>query len=83
VTIALELPERDRAEIAARLLESLDDSDREDVDEASAREIVRRCAALDSGDAVTSERAKQSLANRGSAHPSPKTNDWRARLAFD
>lgn len=55
LTIALELPERDRAEIAARLLESLDDSDREGVDEAWAREIERRCAALDSGDAVTSD----------------------------
>lgn len=55
LTIALELPEHDRAEIAARLLESLDDSDREGVDEAWAREIERRCAALDSGDAVTSD----------------------------
>lgn len=56
LTIALELPEHDRAEIAARLLESLDDSDREGVDEASACEIERRCAALDSGEAVTSDR---------------------------
>ncbi|HEV7239896.1 MAG TPA: addiction module protein [Thermoanaerobaculia bacterium] len=55
LTIALELPEHDRAEIAARLLQSLDDSDREGVDEAWAREIERRCAALDSGDAVTSD----------------------------
>lgn len=53
LTIALELREHDRAEIAARLLESLDDSDREGVDEAWAREIERRCTALDSGDAVT------------------------------
>jgi putative addiction module component (TIGR02574 family) len=55
LTIALGLPEHDRAEIAARLLESLDDSDSEGVDEAWAREIERRCAALDSGEAVTSD----------------------------
>lgn len=53
--VALELPERERAEIAARLLESLDDDDPEGVDEAWAREIERRCAALDSGEAVTSD----------------------------
>lgn len=52
---ALELPEHDRAEIAARLLESLDETDQKDVDEAWAREIERRCAALDSGEAVTSD----------------------------
>jgi putative addiction module component (TIGR02574 family) len=51
----LRLPQHDRAEIAARLLESLDDVDREGVDEAWAREIERRCAALDSGEAVTSD----------------------------
>jgi len=51
---ALELPEDKRAEIAARLLESLDEED-EGVDEAWAREIERRCAALDSGEAVTSD----------------------------
>ena len=55
LTVALELPEHERAEIAARLLESLDDADREGVDEAWAREIERRCAALDSGEAVTSD----------------------------
>ena len=52
---ALNLPEHDRAEIAARLLESLDGTDHEGVDEAWAREIERRCAALDSGEAVTSD----------------------------
>jgi putative addiction module component (TIGR02574 family) len=52
---ALELPERQRAEIAVRLLESLDESQDEGVDEAWAREIERRCAALDSGEAVTSD----------------------------
>ena len=52
---ALELPERDRAEIAARLLESLDQDEQEGVEDAWAREIERRCAALDSGEAVTSD----------------------------
>jgi putative addiction module component (TIGR02574 family) len=51
----LMLPDHDRAEIAARLLESLDGAIAEDVDEAWAREIERRCAALDSGQAVTSD----------------------------
>ncbi|MDQ3284012.1 MAG: addiction module protein [Acidobacteriota bacterium] len=51
---ALELPEHDRAEIAARLLESLDGNE-QDVDAAWAVEIDRRCAALDSGQAVTSD----------------------------
>ena len=51
----LELPHEKRAEIAARLLESLDKDQDEDVDEAWAAEIERRCAALDSGQAVTSD----------------------------
>jgi putative addiction module component (TIGR02574 family) len=52
---ALELPEHQRAEIAAKLLESLDPTEDEGVDEAWAIEIERRCAALDSGEAVTSD----------------------------
>jgi putative addiction module component (TIGR02574 family) len=52
---ALSLPEKDRAEIAARLLESLDDGDGEDIDAAWAQEIDRRCEALDVGEAVTSD----------------------------
>ncbi len=55
LTVALELPQHQRAEIAARLLESLDEAEQGDVDEAWAREIERRCAALDSGEAVTSD----------------------------
>lgn len=48
---ALRLPELERAEIAARLIESLDarDSDAAGVEEAWAAEIERRCAALDAG----------------------------------
>lgn len=52
---ALSLTEHERAEIAAKLLESLEESPDDDVDEAWAREIERRCAALDSGEAVTSD----------------------------
>jgi putative addiction module component (TIGR02574 family) len=55
LTIALELPEHQRAEIAATLLESLDPAGQEGVDEAWAREIERRCAAMDAGEAITSD----------------------------
>jgi putative addiction module component (TIGR02574 family) len=51
---ALRLSVHERAEIAARLIESLDEVE-DDVDEAWAREIDRRCAALDSGEAVTTD----------------------------
>lgn len=45
---ALGLSEHERAEIAARLLESLDESEQGDIEEAWASEIERRCAVLDS-----------------------------------
>ena len=51
----LALPEQERAEIAARLIESLDNGAEAGVDEAWAAEIERRCAALDAGQAVTSD----------------------------
>jgi putative addiction module component (TIGR02574 family) len=51
----LALPENERAEIAARLIESLDNDADAGVDEAWAAEIERRCAALDAGEAVTSD----------------------------
>ena len=51
----LRLPELDRAEIAARLIESLEREVDADVDAAWAAEIERRCAALDAGQAVTSD----------------------------
>ena len=51
----LRLPELDRAEIAARLVESLEREVDADVDAAWAAEIERRCAALDAGQAVTSD----------------------------
>jgi len=52
---ALRLPEGDRAELAAKLIESLDGQDDAEVDSAWAEEIERRCAAVDAGDAVTSD----------------------------
>lgn len=53
----LQLPEGERAEIAARRIQSLDSEAEADaeVDAAWAAEIERRCAALDSGEAVTSD----------------------------
>jgi putative addiction module component (TIGR02574 family) len=54
LSLALDLPQHERAELASRLLASLEDED-EGVDEAWAREIERRCRALDSGEATTSD----------------------------
>jgi len=51
----LELPEQERAEVAARILESLGNVADSDVDEAWARELERRAAAVDSGEVVTSD----------------------------
>ena len=53
---ALGLSERERAEIAAQLISSLDAASSDDADEvrdAWAAEIERRCAALDAGTATT------------------------------
>jgi putative addiction module component (TIGR02574 family) len=52
---ALCLPEEDRAEIAVKLIESLDGNPDDDVDATWAQEIERRCAAVDAGEAVTSD----------------------------
>ena len=52
---ALRLPEGDRADLAAKLIESLDGEADTDVDAAWAQEIERRCAAVDTGEAVTSD----------------------------
>ena len=52
---ALSLPEHERAKIAARLLESLDEEAQSDVDAAWAAEIERRCAAVDAGTLATSD----------------------------
>ena len=51
----LDLPEQDRAEVAARILESLEETQDAGVDEAWARELERRAAAVDSGQVVTSD----------------------------
>jgi putative addiction module component (TIGR02574 family) len=56
LTDALELPEHERAEMATRLLESLDQHQEDEaVDEAWAREIELRCAAVDAGEMGTSD----------------------------
>jgi len=51
----LSLPEQKRAEIAARLLESLEPDMPADVEAAWAEEIESRCAAVDSGALSTSD----------------------------
>jgi putative addiction module component (TIGR02574 family) len=55
---ALGLSDRERAEIAARLIESLDapsDADAAEIDDAWSAEIERRCAALDAGTTGTTD----------------------------
>ncbi len=52
---ALRLPQQERADLAARLLESLDEQQDADVDGAWIEEIERRCAAVDAGELVTSD----------------------------
>jgi len=52
---ALTLPEPERAELVAKLFASLDGPPDSGVDAAWAVEIERRCAALDSGDAISSD----------------------------
>ena len=52
---ALRLPEPDRAELAAKLISSLEPEGDEGVDAAWIAEIERRCADLDAGTAVTSD----------------------------
>jgi len=52
---ALALPDDQRAELAMRLIQSLDQDVDPDAEEAWAVEIERRCAALDAGETVTSD----------------------------
>jgi putative addiction module component (TIGR02574 family) len=52
---ALGLPDNERAELATRMIDSLDLAGDEDVDAAWADEIERRCMALDSGEATVSD----------------------------
>jgi putative addiction module component (TIGR02574 family) len=55
LTQMLELPEKDRAELAARLLESLDHGSDSTIDDAWAEEIELRCAASEAGTNVSSD----------------------------
>ncbi len=50
LTLALDLPESDRAEIAAALLESLEPPAEADVETAWREEVARRVAAIDAGE---------------------------------
>jgi len=51
----LALPDDQRAELAVRLLQSLDREVDPDAEEAWAVEIERRCAAVDAGEVTLSE----------------------------
>ena len=51
----LALPNDERAELAVRLLQSLDSEKDPDAAEAWAIEIERRCAALDAGETTLSD----------------------------
>jgi putative addiction module component (TIGR02574 family) len=55
LTKALRLPEHERAALARQLLESLDSERDAEIDDAWLTEIERRCAAVDAGDAITSD----------------------------
>ncbi len=63
---AMELEEGERASLAALLLESLDTEVEEGVEAAWLREVERRMAALDSGDAkpVPWEEVRERLLQR-------------------
>jgi len=52
---ALNLPTEERAEVAARLIESLEEARDPDIDAAWAAEVERRCKAIDAGEAVASD----------------------------
>lgn len=67
--LALELPDGERAEIAAKLIESLEPEGREEVQAAWSEEIASRVAAIDSGEAqfVTWEDLKDLLSRRRSS----------------
>jgi len=52
---ALALPDDQRAELAMRLLQSLDREIDPDAEEAWAAEIEHRCAALDAGETVAAD----------------------------
>ncbi len=49
---AMQLPEKDRADLAAQLIESLDTAVDDDADAAWEAEISRRLAEMDAGKAV-------------------------------
>jgi putative addiction module component (TIGR02574 family) len=63
---ALSLPAPDRAALAERLLDSLDDREQKEVDAAWAEEAERRLQAFDRGElkAIPEEEVFRSLANR-------------------
>lgn len=65
--VALSLDQEVRAELADRLLESLDESDQEEIDRLWAREAENRLAAYERGEiaAIPGEEVLASLKRRG------------------
>jgi putative addiction module component (TIGR02574 family) len=63
---ALSLPAQDRAALAERLLDSLDDREQKEIDAAWAEEAEHRLQAYDRGElkAIPEEEVFRSLANR-------------------
>lgn len=55
LTRALDLPNRERAEIASRLIESLEESADKEVEDLWHAEIERRCEAIDRGEEKTAD----------------------------
>ena len=66
LTTALRLPENDRADLAASLIESLDQPFDPDAQTAWAEEVRRRLADLDSGavKAISWDEARQAIGGR-------------------
>ncbi len=70
---ALQLPEQERADLAAELLDSLDPATDDDVEKAWAAEIKRRLDEIDNGQATTiswqeARKIIQDLSDDGSAN---------------
>ena len=66
LTLALDLPDGERAEIAGALLESLEPPSDVDVEKAWRNEVARRVAAIDSGEVelVPWEQVRENLFSR-------------------
>jgi putative addiction module component (TIGR02574 family) len=78
---ALKLPEQERADVAARLIESLDPKGDTDVEAAWDAEIQRRIKELESGSVRTIPwpEARRIIVGDADAHARRRPGYWRAR----